>query len=146
MKRMEQNQKEQRRKLNQKQQFFLIIFLSMLVLWIVMLLSIFNFERENTRRYRMENYDRFSVNLQIFEKAMRESEGFVRNISTSVNVLAKMEESTVQEIFDKKLEPGFTIAKDTFIFEIDSVPHRHYNRLLGLIMASGSYSELTPAR
>lgn len=69
MKRMEQNQKEQRRKLNQKQQFFLIIFLSMLVLWIVMLLSIFNFERENTRRYRMENYDRFSVNLQIFEKA-----------------------------------------------------------------------------
>lgn len=53
-----------------------------------------------------------------------------------------MEESTVQEIFDKKLEPGFTIAKDTFIFEIDSVPHRHYNRLLGLIMASGSYSEL----
>lgn len=142
MKRIEQNQKEQRKKLNQKQQFFLIISLSMLVLWIVMLFSIFNFERENTQRYRIENYDRFSVNLQIFEKAMRESEGFLRNISTSLSVQERMEASTAQEIFDKKIQTGFTIEKDTFIFEINSVPHRCYNRLLGLIMASGSYSEL----
>lgn len=142
MKRIVQNRKEQKRKLNQQQQFFLIIILSMLVLWIVMLLSIFNIEHENTRRFRMENYDRFGVNLQIFEKAMCESEGFVRNISTSISVLGEMEASTAQEIFSKKLNPGFTIEKDTFIFELNTAPHKHFSRLLGMIMASGSYSEL----
>lgn len=130
------------RRLNKGQQFLIIIILCVVVLWSVTLVAIWELERENTQRYRVENYDRFTTNIQMFQRVVRESEGFCQNIETSAYVFTTLENSTAEEILEHKLEPGFTIGKDSFIFEMDTPPHRHYNRLISLLMPNQNYSEL----
>lgn len=129
-------------RLNKGQQFLIIIILCVVVLWSITLVAIWELQRENTRRYRGENYDRFKTNIQMFERIVSESEGFCQNIETSASVFSTLENSTAEEILAYKLEPGFTIAKDSFIFELDTPPHRHYNRLISLLMPNQNYSEL----
>ena len=121
-------------RLNKGRKFLIIIILCVVVLWSITLVAIWGLERDNTCRYRVENYDRFKTNIQMFQKIVRESEGFCQNIETSASVFSLLENSTAEEILAYKLEPGFTIGKDSFIFEIDTPPHRHYNRLCSLLM------------
>ena len=129
-------------RLNKGRKFLIIIILCVVVLWSITLVAIWKLEQENTRRYRSENYDRFRTNIQMFQRIMMESEGFLRNVNTSLQVLPALESFTAEDFYAVKREPGFTIAKDTYLFELDTPPHRYYNRLLGLVMANDNYSEL----
>ena len=129
-------------RLNKGQKFLILIILCVVVLWSITTVAIWEMERENTQRYRGENYDRFKTNIQMFQRIMMESEGFFSNVNTSLRVLPELEAYTAEDFYAVKREPGFTIAKDAFIFELDTPPHRYYNRLLSLVMANDNYSEL----
>lgn len=129
-------------RLNKGQQFLIIIILCVVVLWSITLVAIWELERENTRRYRVENYDRFKTNIQMFKRTKQESEGFFRNVNTSLLVLPVLEAYSAEDFYAVKREPGLTIAKDNYIFELDTPPHRYYSRLLTLVMANDNYSEL----
>ena len=129
-------------RLTRRQRYLLSICLSIGLLASITSIVVLNIERENTSRYREENYDRLGVNTQLFLQTVDDTDSFCKNLYTSIDALPSVEGYSSAELRDLMAEPGFRIVENATPFKFGTMPHKMYGRLLALVMGNQNYSEI----
>lgn len=129
-------------RLTRKQRYLLCICFCIGLLSAITSLVVLDIERENTSRFRAENYDRLEVNTELFLQAVDDTDLFCKNLYTSIEALPAIERYTSAQLLSQMSEPGFRIVENASPFQFGSDPHRMFNRLLSLAMVNQNYSEI----
>lgn len=129
-------------RLTRKQRYLLCICFCIGLLSAITSLGVLDIERENTSRFRAENYDRLEVNTELFLQAVDDTDLFCKNLYTSIEALPAIERYTSAQLLSQMSEPGFRIVENASPFQSGSDPHRMFNRLLSFAMVNQNYSEI----
>ena len=134
--------RERMGRLTRKQRYQLSICFCVGLLGCITSIVVLNIERENTSRYRAENYDRLEVNTQLFLQVVDDTNSFCENLYTSIDALPTLEAYTSTELLAQMTEPGFHVVENMSPFQRGTDPHRMFNRLLSFAMVNQNYSEI----